>query len=153
MKKVKVLEPDNKFRLIWDFIIVIILLWNIYYVPLSIAFDESFHNKDFDAFVQKHNIFFTVMPGLSLFIDILLSFNTGFYKEGNYVNDRGEIAAYYIKHLFAYDALGFITFFVSYLENVSYLNIIIMFRIGKIAIILKKIEDQLSLKGILKAIY
>ncbi len=42
LNNVGVFSPDGIFRLVWDFIILLFLCLNAFYIPTNIAFSEEF---------------------------------------------------------------------------------------------------------------
>ena len=78
-----------KFR--WDVIIIIMVVFNCFTIPFEIAFEPSF---------METNFFFTLnlMIDLCFFIDILITFRTGYIDYyGLQCSEPKQIAINYIK--------------------------------------------------------
>jgi len=98
---IKVHIPDGVFRLTFDIICLILIVWEILMIPLVLSFPEI----DVD-FVLNMEAAITIF----FLCDIFLNFNTGFYERGNLVLKRKVIAQHYIKSWFV---IG--NFFLFYL--------------------------------------
>ena len=90
-------EPDGTFRLIWDIVTMIFILYEMILIP----FNLSFYVNSVDALT-------TISYVIDSFfiVDMLLSFNTGYYSKGNLVKDRGRIARHYLRRLFWLDLVA-----------------------------------------------
>jgi potassium voltage-gated channel Eag-related subfamily H protein 5 len=84
-------------------------------------------------------ILFT-FPSWCFLADIVLNFNTGYYFEGILVTKRYDIARNYLKSTFCLDIIVFGLFAISQFDNIRYLNLILLLRMGKILQILGRYE-------------
>ena len=66
-----VIEPDSKYKIIWDLSLFLSVLTSLFYLPIYISFNIE---KD-DAFV-----FFEILPSILLILDMLLCCLTAYYK-------------------------------------------------------------------------
>lgn len=89
--------PQNPLKILWDFIMLVIIICQGIYVPLLIAFE-------FD--VSTEFIYFDVSVTFCLLFDIILTFNTGFQKKGACVMNRSMIIKHYLKTWFFLDILS-----------------------------------------------
>lgn len=87
----------------WDMIIFGLIIWEAIYVPFVLSFEGS--QADSYSQVQQELIidsFFTV--------DILLNFNTGFYRNGILIMSRRMIILEYLKSWFVIDLISTIPY-------------------------------------------
>ena len=93
-------SPESAFVRLWNFIIFFVITCKIFEIPFVIAFS-----------IDKAGIY--TFDSISLFIfllEIVLSFNIGFYEEGGIVLNRKKIKKHYKEGKMRYDI--FTTFFV-----------------------------------------
>ena len=105
--------PDGGFRIVFDTVCLIFIVWEIVLIPLLLSFpeinDESIHGIE------------TTITAFFLF-DIILNFNTGFYQRGNLVLKRRAIAENYLKNWFM---IG--KFFECFRNFVNFVKFIVKF--------------------------
>ena len=90
-------HPENKLRTAWDFFVLAVTVLGAIVIPLSVIFD-------FSSSAAAAALLW-VIP--TVFIaDILVQFNTGFYRMGKTVTRRSSIAVRYLKGWFALDLLA-----------------------------------------------
>jgi len=85
---IQVFHPHGNFRQKWDFAVCVIMFYIILDIPIQLCFEidlPPFH--PWSVADLCINIFFM--------IDILVNFNTGFFREGKLINLRREIAKEY----------------------------------------------------------
>lgn len=102
---IKVLEPDQTFKIIWDICVVIVVLSNIFYIPFKIAFSPGYN--------ELLSYAFETLPSLILILEIFFNFNTAFYDEGLIITNRKNICLNYISENFLLDLLIVIPFMIS----------------------------------------
>lgn len=98
-------DPSNKWRLRWDGLLMIFIIWNAVFVPINIAFDVK--SKDSSAFGRGIDL---SADGLFI-IDIFVNFRTGWlYHDGNgiykKVMNAEKIAQHYIRTQFILDVVA-----------------------------------------------
>lgn len=88
-----ILHPFSLVKLLWDFLNVCSIFFWLFLIPLGIAFEEMsmFMNEIF-----LYSLFFWIF-------DIIVKFNTGFFRKGILEMDKGKIAVKYIKTNLFYD--------------------------------------------------
>ena len=90
------IHPLSRLKYGWDLLILLLLLINLYIIPLDIAFFDT------DTWMPFH-----VVSDLICAIDILINFRTGFHQYGDkYELDGRAIALRYLKSWFAIDLLS-----------------------------------------------
>ena len=63
--------PDNRFKIFWNFIIMIIMLFMLFYIPFHVCFKKEWNKKNY--FVENIYTFsFT-----AFLFDLFLELNTG----------------------------------------------------------------------------
>lgn len=134
------LKPDSFIKILWDFFILSLLVINVFYIPVKIAFSNTLEIGDYML------ILFEDLPGWAFVMDIFMHFNTAYYSKGVISKERSKIFKHYIKGSFIWDLLIVGPFLFSSLFNVKFLNIILLFRSSKILKILSSIEELLNLK-------
>jgi len=90
-------HPENKLRTSWDFFVLAVTVFAAIEIPISIVFD--IYSSPLAAAV------FLFIPGVFV-ADILVHFNTGFYRLGKTVTKRSTIAFRYLKGWFGLDLLA-----------------------------------------------
>jgi hypothetical protein len=88
-----IINPDNIVKLAFDLVGFILIIIQYITVPFSIAF--NFNESDLKGYNYFSDIFFV--------FDMVLNFNTGFYKEGILITNRKDIVTEYIKGWFFFD--------------------------------------------------
>lgn len=87
----KIQMPDGSFRVAIDMICLIFIVFELLQIPLLLSFPEI-ETTEIDMISNFINFFFAA--------DIIMNFNTAFYKRGVVVKKRKEIALYYLSHWF-----------------------------------------------------
>jgi hyperpolarization activated cyclic nucleotide-gated potassium channel 2 len=65
-----IFSPDGTFKMLWDILCMFLIFYEILIIPFQISFDVTL-SAEFELFGD-----------LVFLADILLNFNTGFYKNG-----------------------------------------------------------------------
>ena len=90
-------HPENKLRTSWDFFVLAITVLGAIVIPLSLVFDLS--SSPAAASVLW------IIPAVFV-ADIIVQFNTAFYRLGRTVTRGGSIAVRYLKSWFVMDLLA-----------------------------------------------
>lgn len=149
----RVLLPDDKFRLAWDTAISFVIGFEICILPLCTAWGVTFspgHAENagsMAAFLQVFSAFTLVLWPL----DIILDFNTGFYRKGHLRLKRSEIAQRYLSTWFAFDITMVVLDIAAcitseqddslsqVLRMLQMLRVLRILKIGKISVILENL--------------
>ena len=92
------LDPNTKFKQIWDWCIIVLVTYNAFMIPYYMSFDLSIA-----AVVSPLDLLCTVC----MFCDIFLNFRTGYVDfNGNIVYDSKLIAKRYYQTGLIYDIMG-----------------------------------------------
>lgn len=98
--------PESKFKIIWDSIVVIFIIINIFFIPMELSFD-------LDKSTTLVWLFFETIPSYVFIVEIILNFNTAFYNQGIIHTKRSEIFNNYVKKNFWWDLMIAIPYFFS----------------------------------------
>lgn len=105
------IHPRSRFAIGWNFFIMVLILYMSAVVPLELAFSNLYSTSS--NFEQ-----FRYVTGVILWIDLFLSFLTGYQRsDGNVVMTYRKIAIRYFKGYFIIDLLSSITLFVDIAEQ------------------------------------
>ena len=91
-----IIHPDNIAKLIFDLIGFGLIIIQYITVPFSIAF--NFDDRNLKGYNYFSDIFFIV--------DLVLNFNTGYYKEGILMMNRKNIVMNYVNGWFLFDMIS-----------------------------------------------
>jgi voltage-gated potassium channel len=90
-------HPENKLRTSWDFFVLAVTVLGAIVIPLSVVFD-------FSSSTAAASLLW-IIPAVFI-ADILVQFNTGFYRLGKTVTRPSSIALRYLKNWFILDLLA-----------------------------------------------
>jgi hyperpolarization activated cyclic nucleotide-gated potassium channel 2 len=92
-----ILYPDSTFKGVWDMSGLIFIIYQSIFIPYRLCFE-----------VEAEGAFYVVetMIDVAFMLDIVVAFNTGFYKKGYLVMKRKDIIKHYLKNWFAIDFLA-----------------------------------------------
>jgi CRP-like cAMP-binding protein len=94
--------PDDKFKIFWDFFIILLVLYTLTIYIYRVSF------SDIDSYSW---VIFEYTVDFFFFLDCLFSFITCYYDSSSHlIIDRTLIALRYLKGWFFIDALGFFPF-------------------------------------------
>jgi hypothetical protein len=101
-----------------------------------------------EIYGQRWFLFLWIIVFIILF-NMIINFNTGFYKRGMRYMDRISILKYYAKSWFVWDALAIFPIIESFIHFPGYwrfINMIIFLQIGKIYDISTKYTEIAAMK-------
>ena len=133
LRKIPILEDFSIICNIWDTLQFILILILTIYIPLKIFLYDNI--QDNTKFYENYLL---LTCQIAFFIDILLKFNTSFFKNGMSIINRKEIAIHYLKYNFLKDLLGFISITFCNLSN--YFLFFFLFKLIKIKEFLSNVE-------------
>ncbi|CAK65385.1 unnamed protein product (macronuclear) [Paramecium tetraurelia] len=129
-----VIKPDSKFKLIMDLVILVLIIINIFYIPMQLSFqlnNNNTHTSQLGIYKLILRIFL---------IEILLNFNTAYYSKGMIHESRQKIFKHYVQGEFAYDLIVVIPFLISQYK-IPYINFMLLLRITRVKKIFEQIEE------------
>lgn len=135
--------PYSNIKILWNIIQLFLILFWIFLIPLTIAFEEV-------NLFEHANSF----PSLILFLlDIIMSLNTSFFRNGVLEEKRKKILINYLKNEAAIDLLGVFPLFLNQISiNLTIFKCLFFLKIFKIQNILDRILEKLLLKEKLQQI-
>lgn len=90
------MNPNSTVRLVWDFVGLFLISWDVLYIPFELAFDP------------EENPFIVVVGWIILLYwtcDVVMSNLVGFYKEGELVMNQRRIILRYLRTWFLIDLI------------------------------------------------
>jgi CRP-like cAMP-binding protein len=108
-----IIHPHDMRRIMWDFVVVLLLMWTLFSVPFDLAFDEGegvdMTNPHIDEFSSK--FWFGLAMDFLFLTDIVLNFRTAMYVmnvhgEQKLVASSNGIAKRYVSSWFLLDLVG-----------------------------------------------
>lgn len=78
--KIGIIKPNNHFKILWDLVHLVLILYYFSFIPLLICFDQVY--------------FSTLLYTISIiifFMDIVLKFKTGYYYLGEVIYSSDKI--------------------------------------------------------------
>ncbi|CAD8168918.1 unnamed protein product [Paramecium pentaurelia] len=163
-----IINPDSTIKILWDFFCMILILYEIITIPIRISFDIEVSSK-----------FGYVITAAFLF-DIILTFNTAIYKNGNINYSYKIIAIEYLKLWFWIDLIASFPYDLIFsllltgdaedeistsnanlqksaqilriLKFFRFIKVIRLLRLAKLKVIVNKIEEYFSDNSILQTI-
>jgi Ion transport protein len=93
----KGIEPNNMYRIAWDLVGMIFIMYNFLVIPFQISFDVDESNFD-QVFSYMIDIFFI--------FDLIFNFFTGYIKRGTLIMEINKIRRHYLKTWFVFDLIS-----------------------------------------------
>lgn len=104
------INPTNKYKELWDAIIVIWVLIASVEIPFRLAFDYPLEGP-----LVYMELAVTIFFGLDILLNMITTYPVGMKME----TDRTKVFIHYIKGWFIVDFIAFLPFFLSYLNSES----------------------------------
>lgn len=157
----KPLQPDGYIRMVWDILAISFIIYEMFLVPFTLSFEI-----EETAFLTNMEFIIDVY----FIVDIFLSFQTSYYKQGLLVTSRKQIALHYIRRWFWFDLIASFPYTWTVQQNdessskrgsqnilrilrlVRILKILRLVRIFKLKRILAKIESYIEASVLINAI-
>jgi len=157
------LHPYEKFRLTWDLVLGLIILYNVITIPVRIAFDLQLTLDD-DSFQNMVLVVLEVGFDVLFMLDILLNFVTAYYKVDVLITNFRSIAARYASTWLLLDIVASIPFdlilmmaegggssdmfsSVKMLKTLRAARALKLFRARRLLALLSELEDQLGISS------
>jgi len=90
MHAIPIVYPSSVAKLIWDFINMIVIIVNLFLVPITVIFEFSYLS------ILSREIIYIM--AYILVLDIIINLNTGFFKKGQVVKNHYDIFINYCAH-------------------------------------------------------
>ena len=107
-----VFHPTRAFRIMWDTVHMMIIICYLYILPVNLSFGMNML-VFFELMVPQVCDFFKYFTMIFFFLDIVMNFNTAYYKKGELIYDRRRIVEHYVKHYLFYDLISLLYIFLK----------------------------------------
>ena len=151
------IKPNQKFKVLWDVLILHIILFFFLMIPLQLAFDinyeEIFHDHLHSHHLNNHLATFIVQfPEFLLILDSLLKFITGYYENGLVITSKAHIVSHYLKKGLIFDMFSYFPVILQSLLShagiaLKIMQFLIFLKVKRIKIIFHNFQEMISLKG------
>ena len=125
---------DSKFKKIWEIILFISLMINLWYAPVRI----SFRLLDNDLIHTIGNFF----PFIIFNINILINLNSITFINGKILEKKKDIINSYLKNYFKFDIITFLAFYFSYFKGLRGFELFYLLRFNKIKKLACKFKEE-----------
>ena len=154
-----IIRYNSKFKRRWDMSVILMVIWNLYFIPLHAAFYYE-NPDDIDSGMRLIDDFMDVL----FIVDVVINFRSTFVDEkGNEIFNSLAIRKHYMKTWFAIDVLAAFPFDIVYgwimggtqQSKLGVLAILKCFRLLRLGKMLKYVEYFLNANAvrILKLIF
>lgn len=158
-RHIPVIKPNQRFKLIWDFVIISIIMIFFFILPMQLSFD-FFYDHEFLQFCEKNHInhnlshFILFIPEIILITDTLMKFISGFYENGVMVTEKKEIIHHYLKKgiffdILAYSPIVLHSMLMLYVDEtiVKLIQMLMFCKVKRVAIALSNFQEIISSNG------
>ena len=146
-KYLVVFDPDKTLRSVWDALHLLVFFLYFFKIPVEISFEIdlfSFLATEFNQTMADTINYFGVF---FILFDIIVNFNTGYYRKGYLIVSRRQIAVNYVKSSFIYDFLSFLAIFFDFQKipiNTNF-KLLFFFRLSNFFRIFSRIEESIHI--------
>jgi Cyclic nucleotide-binding domain len=132
-KNSRIINPENRLKILWDIIIASIIILDAFMIPVIITFPEEITNNIRVAEYYSQ-IFFIC--------DIIINLNTGFYENGHLNSNKTKIFIEYLKGTLVLDFISILPLELANvtLESLDLFLFFKLYRVYKLLKCFKKIE-------------
>ena len=103
----RVRNPDTKWRMYWDLVIVMLVIYNVVYVPHEFCFTYANDNGSSEVGTSGVMLGINIIVDFLFILDIYVNFKTAFVGADGKLNyDAGQISSHYLKSWFLPDLLA-----------------------------------------------
>jgi hypothetical protein len=114
--------------------ILIILLLNVFYIPLKFSFDIEASN-----FTE---VMMGQIPNYAFILEILFNFKRAYYDRGILVVESAQIFMHYLKTRFWWDIFIILSYYIGRLTNIEFLELALVLRSRDLMHIYVDIEEK-----------
>ncbi|CAD8120838.1 unnamed protein product [Paramecium sonneborni] len=136
-RNIRVIRPDSKFKIVWDILLLLFIVMNIFYIPINISFNISTSGV--------FEYLFDLLPSWIFVAEIIINFNTAYYDKGLMHEDRKSIVKHYLKDNFFWDLVVVIPFMMSNM-NIPFVRYTLLLRLTRLSPLMESIEEMLNLE-------
>lgn len=162
---IPVVKPNSKAKIIWDVLILIIISFFFFVIPLQISFD-IYYDEQFTILMDSKEIspavthFLLTIPEIILVIDTVLKFITGYYEQGVIIMSKKKIIIKYLKKGLLFDILAYCPILIQafYKDSIfksngdlglilKFLQLLVFCKLTRINVLLRNFEEIIFLNG------
>lgn len=146
-KYLVVFDPDKTLRSVWDALHLLVFFLYFFKIPVEISFEIDLFSFLATEFNQTMANSFNYFGVLFILFDMIVNFNTGYYRKGYLIVSRRQIAVNYIKSSFVYDFLSFLAIFFDFQKipiNANF-KLLFFFRVSNFFRIFSRIEESIHI--------
>lgn len=138
LSRVPVIQPNSRFRISWNCLMLLVLFVNFMVIPLKLAFDD---------FVREPEVlnYWTYISGILLGFDMAICFNSAYFSKGLIITDRRKITRNYIKRYFLIDLIVLVGHFLAR-QSYNQFEGIILINVFKLTVLIENFEEILNLR-------
>jgi hypothetical protein len=118
---IRTVPPERRWVTVWNVVVVFVILYYFFEVGLVIFFGSVVWEEELNAWWSYLFNFFAI---LVLILDIFVSLNRGFYRQGILILDRKEIYRHYLRTHCIIDLTGLIVVMMCFFSGSYVLNYI-----------------------------
>ncbi|CAD8116583.1 unnamed protein product [Paramecium sonneborni] len=133
INEIPVVDPDSLIKVLWDIFVLTQIIINIFYIPMKLGFD--FEREDLLT-----GIFLETLPSWTFVMDIILTFFTAYYSQGQIHRDKQQILKHYANSTLLWDLMIVIPFILSS-YSVPFTEYILLLRVTKVKSMIESIEE------------
>lgn len=138
LKNMSVIEPNSRFKILWNILMFILVMVNFFTIPVKLTFNTFDPNSDtFQGL--------TYISGLLFFFDTVLNFNSAYFSKGLVITDRSKIIRNYMKRNFFIDIITLISYLFC-LSSYRYLEAGVLVKVLKLVPLFENFEEILNLR-------
>lgn len=158
-RQIPVIKPNQRFKIIWDFGIISIIMMFFFILPMQLSFD-FFYDHEFLEICEKNHIdphlshFILFIPEVILITDTLMKFISGFYENGVMVTEKKEIIQHYLKNglcldILAYSPIVLQSWLILYVDEIiiKFIQMLMFCKMKRVVIALSNFQEILSSNG------
>ncbi|CAK66966.1 unnamed protein product (macronuclear) [Paramecium tetraurelia] len=136
LSHIPIMDPDSNFKVMWDILLLIQIILNIFYIPMKIGF--GFQNEGI-----LYQLFFESLPSWTFIVDIIINFFTAYYSKGQIHKSHKDIIRNYARYELWWDLLIAIPFILSSFK-IKYTEYILMLRLAKVKTLINSVEEAIN---------
>ena len=135
-------DPYHKFRVLWDMLHLMIIIFNLILTPIEVGFDLK------NGVMENVTLQFFVNFSIGFFImDIMVNLNTAFYDKGALNFSKSMIIRHYFSGPMLRDVLSFFSQFLAIFygnDFMQYFDLLILLRFYNLKKIFVSIEEYIA---------
>ena len=161
---IPVIRPNQKIKILWDILILIIIVFYFFVIPMQLSFD-IYYDDQFEKYAHSKHYsksaidFILMIPEAIMITDTCLKFITGYYENGIIITDKEKIVHKYLKKGLIFDILSYCPILIQgfykdlVFNNASAglllkgLQLLVFCKMKRINTLIRNFEDVIVLNG------